>query len=435
MTATTARQFINSELVGSKRESSSISPADGSVLGRYADADEQQARQAVAAARAAFAGTDWSRDRRLRHQVLNGVADAIERRTHELVSLLARENGKVLGEAGFELSLTVPKLRYYAALALSESGRAAEVSPGLHMSSVPEAIGVAGVIVPWNSPVVLAVRSLAPALAAGCTAVVKLPGQTGLVNGLLHEILSEVAALPAGVLNSLTESGDEVARFLVSSKDIDVLSYTGSTRVGRQIMADAAMTLKRLSLELGGKTPMIVFDDADLDVVVPVLTKAVTTFSGQFCMTGSRVIAQAGIAGQLRERLSKSLGAVNVGPDGADRAGGGLRTGRDIRGLRIRSRRGAACQCHGIRPGGVDLVPRHRQAAAGRTAAARRHGVDQHLGPRRRPVRGRRLRTEWPWPAERPAWTGGVSGVQDLRADRRVVHGFRTGLLSSKGRV
>src|SRR5260370_2232658 len=182
------------------------------------------------------------------------------------------------------------------------------------MSSVPEAIGVAGVIVPGSAPVVLAVRRLAPARAAGCAAVVKLPGQTGLVNGLLHEILSEAAGLPAGVLNSLTESGGEVARFLVSSKDIDVLSYTGSTRVGRQIMADAAMTLKRLSLELGGKTPMIVFADADLDVVVPVLTNALTTFSRQFCMTGSRVIAQAGIAGPLRERPSKSLGAVNVGP-------------------------------------------------------------------------------------------------------------------------
>src|SRR5207247_8506927 len=156
MTTTTARQFINGELVGSKRESSSISPADGSALGRYADADEEQARQAAAAARAAFAGTDWPRDRRLRHQVLNGIADAIERRTDELVSLLARQNGKVLGEAGFELSLTVPKLRYYAALALSESGRAAEVSPGLHMSSVPEAIGVAGGIVPVKLPVGLA---------------------------------------------------------------------------------------------------------------------------------------------------------------------------------------------------------------------------------------------------------------------------------------
>jgi betaine-aldehyde dehydrogenase len=310
---TTAQQFVNGSLVGSKLESTSTSPADGSRLGRYADADEEQAKEAVAAARAAFAETDWSRDRRLRHQALNAIADAIERRTDELVSLLAQENGKVLDEAGFELGLTPPKLRYYAALALSESGRAAEVAPGLHMSSVPEPIGVAGVIVPWNSPVVLSVRSFAPALAAGCTAVIKMPGQTGLVNGLLHEILAEVAGLPEGVLNSLTESGDAVARFLVRSPDVDVLSYTGSTRVGRQIMAGAAATLKRLSLELGGKTPMIVFDDADLDAVVPVLTKAVTTFSGQFCMTGSRVLAQAGIADELRERLAKSLDAVNVG--------------------------------------------------------------------------------------------------------------------------
>src|SRR5260221_3538513 len=184
MTITTARQFINGEVVGSKRESSSISPADGSTLGRYADADEEQARQAVAAARAAFAGTDWSRDRRLRHQVLNGIADAIERRTGELVSMLARENGKVLGEAGFELSLTVPKLRYYAALALSESGRAAEVVPGLHMSSVPEAIGVGGGVVARKSPVVPAVRSFAPALGPRCTAVVKPPGPTSPVNRL-----------------------------------------------------------------------------------------------------------------------------------------------------------------------------------------------------------------------------------------------------------
>src|SRR5437667_819534 len=288
MTTTTAQQLINGKLVGSKHESTSTSPADGSSLGRYADADEEQAKEAVAAARTAFADTDWSRDRRLRHQVLNGIADAIERRTDELVSLLAKENGKVLGEAGFELSLTVPKLRYYAALALSESGRAAEVSPGLHMSSVPEAIGVAGVIVPWNSPVVLAVRSFAPALAAGCTAVVKLPGQTGLVNGVLHEILSEVAGLPAGVLNSVTESGDEVARFLVSSKDVDVLSYTGSTRVGRQIMTAAAGTLKRLALELGGKTPMMAFDCAELDEVVPVVSMADTPANGQLCMTVAR---------------------------------------------------------------------------------------------------------------------------------------------------
>jgi betaine-aldehyde dehydrogenase len=309
-----AYQFIDGKLTGSARQSASYSPASSVMLGSYADADEFQASEAISAARRAFENSDWARDRQLRHRVLNDIADGVERRSQDLVSMLARENGKVLGDAAFEVSLTPSKLRYYAALALVEGGRAAEVSPGLHMSSIPEPIGVAGVITPWNSPVVLSVRSFAPALAAGCTAVVKLPGQTGLVNGILHEILADTPGLPSGVLNSLTESGDQLARMLVSSSDVDVISYTGSTRVGRQIMSDAAKTLKRLSLELGGKTPMIVFDDADLDAAVPVLTAAVTTFSGQFCMTGSRILAQEGIAPELSRRMVEALSAVGVGP-------------------------------------------------------------------------------------------------------------------------
>lgn len=314
MSATHARQFINGELVTSERTSTSSSPAEGTALGDYADADRAQGIAAVAAARAAFDESSWSHDRQLRHRVLNAIADGIERRADELITMLARENGKILGEAGFELSLTPSKLRYFAALALTEHGRAAEAAPGVYLSTVPEPIGVAGIIVPWNSPVVLAVRSFAPALAAGCTAVIKLPGQTGLVNGILHEILAETPGLPAGVLNSITESGDDVARLLVQSMEVDAISYTGSTRVGRLIMSEAGKTLKRLSLELGGKTPMIVFDDADLSAALPVLTKAVTTFSGQFCMTGSRVLAQRGIAAELRERLSDALSAVRVGP-------------------------------------------------------------------------------------------------------------------------
>lgn len=309
-----ARNLIDGELTGSADQAQSHSPADGRPLGKFHLAGAEDGARMIAVARAAFRDTSWSRDRHLRHKVLNQIADAIEKRRDDFVLLLARENGKTLAEAGFELALTVPKLRYYAALALSDSGRAMEVTPGLQMRVVPEASGVAGVIVPWNSPVVLAVRSFAPALAAGCTVAMKLPAQTGLVNGLLHEVLAEIPDLPAGVINSVTESGSEVARLLVDSPDVDVLSYTGSTSVGRTIMANAAVNLKKLSLELGGKSPMIVFDDADLDQVVPVLTAAVTTFSGQFCMTGSRILAQSGIAEPLAQRLSESLSAVKVGP-------------------------------------------------------------------------------------------------------------------------
>ncbi|MCX4904802.1 aldehyde dehydrogenase family protein [Streptomyces sp. NBC_00878] len=309
-----ARNFIDGRWVDSATVGESRNPATGEVLGTFADGGADEATAAIAAARRAFDTGDWSRNRDLRAATLFELADRMAARRDELVELLARENGKVLGEAAFEIDLTIPKLRYYAALALTDLGSAAESKPGLYSMALKEPVGVTGVIAPWNSPVVLAVRSFAPALAAGCTVALKLPGQTGLTNGLLYEIIAATESLPAGVLNAFTESGNDGAPLLVSSPDVDVVSYTGSTKVGRLIMAEAAATLKPVSLELGGKSPMIVFDDADLDAVVPVLTKAVTTFAGQFCMTGSRVLAQSGIADALRERLSAALSAVKAGP-------------------------------------------------------------------------------------------------------------------------
>lgn len=309
-----AGNFVDGELIVDSEGSVSRSPADGSVLGTYTEADAAQVRAALSGARRTFDETGWASDRHLRHKVLNQLADRIEGRSPELTKMLSRENGKLVGEARGEVGGAPAMLRYYAALALTSTGRAAEVRAGVHMSSVPEPIGVAGVIVPWNSPVILSVRSYAPALSAGCTAVVKMPSQTGLVNGILHEIYADTPGLPPGVLSSLTESGDLLARELGASPLVGALSYTGSTRVGREIMAVAAPTLKRVLLELGGKTPMIVFDDADLETAVPVLTKGVTVFAGQFCMTGSRVLAQRGVSGKLRERLAAALEAVVVGP-------------------------------------------------------------------------------------------------------------------------
>ncbi|MEE6166785.1 MULTISPECIES: aldehyde dehydrogenase family protein [unclassified Mycolicibacterium] len=309
-----ARQFINGTLVDSAAAGQAVDPATGNVIGSFADGDRRDAKAAIAAARSAFDSTDWSRNRALRSRVLHQMADLLEARKFDFVDILTRENGKTLAEASFELSLAIPKLRYYGALTLTEAGRAAEVSPGLMQRSVPEATGVAGLIVPWNSPVVLAVRSFAPALGAGCTVAMKLPSQTSLVNGMLHQLLADIPDLPSGVINSVTESGSDFATLLVESPDVDVVSYTGSTRMGRTIMATAAARLKRVSLELGGKTPMVVFADADLDAAVATLTSAVTTFAGQFCMTGSRILAHHEIADQLAGRLVESLAAVRVGP-------------------------------------------------------------------------------------------------------------------------
>ncbi|MEU5402421.1 aldehyde dehydrogenase family protein [Streptomyces sp. NPDC005963] len=311
---THARNFIGGEWVGSSQVAESLDPATGEVIGTYADGGADAARAAIDAARRAFATGDWSRDRDLRATALFEMADRMAARQDELIALLSRENGKITSEAALEVGLTISKIRYYAALALTESGRALEVKPGLYSMTLRQAVGVAGVIAPWNSPVILSVRSFAPALAAGATVVLKLPGHTALTNALLFDIIGNAPSLPPGVFNAFSESSSAGARLIVASPDIDVISYTGSTHVGRSIMADAAPTLKGMSLELGGKTPMIVFNDADLDAAIPVLTKAITTFTGQFCMTGSRILVQRDIADQVRSRLSTALQAVRVGP-------------------------------------------------------------------------------------------------------------------------
>ncbi len=309
-----ARNFIDGAWTDTDKITESLDPATGEVLGTYADGGANEARAAITAARRAFEAGGWARDRDLRAKALFEMSERMAARRNELVTLLSRENGKILPEAALEVDLTISKIRYYGALALTESGRALEVKPGLYSMTLRQPAGVAGVIAPWNSPVILSVRSFAPALAAGATVALKLPGKTALTNHLLFDIIGGTPSLPQGVFNAFTESGSAGARLIVASPDVDVISYTGSTHVGRSIMADASASLKGMSLELGGKTPMIVFDDADLDAAVPVLAKAITTFTGQFCMTGSRILVQQGVADELRTRLSAALEAVKVGP-------------------------------------------------------------------------------------------------------------------------
>jgi betaine-aldehyde dehydrogenase len=312
-----AEHWIAGEWTGSDTVSESINPATGDVLGRWADGGEAEARAAIAAARRAFDNSLWSRDRNLRHKALSEMADRFDAHAEGLGRLVTKENGKKLAEGMLEATLPGVTLRHAAGQALTDTGISAEVAPGQWFSTYGEPAGVVGVIVPWNSPVVLLIRSLAPALAAGNTVAVKIPGQTALVANLVSRIIAEVESLPRGVVNIFTESGNTGAPYLVASPDVQVLSYTGSSSVGRIIAAAGAPTLKRMNLELGGKTPMIVFDDADLDATVPLLVAAVTTFAGQFCMTGSRILVQRGVADEVRTRLAAMLQSIRVG-DGLD---------------------------------------------------------------------------------------------------------------------
>jgi betaine-aldehyde dehydrogenase len=247
------------------------------------------------------------------------MADRFDAHADELGTLVTKENGKKLAEGLFEGTSPSPTLRHNAAQALTEVGSSAEVAPGQWFSTYAEPAGVVGIIVPWNSPVALLIRSLAPALSAGNTVAVKMPGQTALVANLVSQIIAEVTSLPRGVVNIFTESGNTGAPYLVASPDVQVISYTGSTTVGRIVAANGAPTLKRMNLELGGKTPMIVFDDADLDSTIPLLAAGITTFGGEFCMTGSRILVQRGVADEVRSRLAGLLENVRVG-DGMDPA-------------------------------------------------------------------------------------------------------------------
>jgi betaine-aldehyde dehydrogenase len=308
------KNWIDGEWTESKTIRESINPATYETIGHYSDGGQAAAVAGIAAARRAFLETPWSRDRQLRARVLHQLADAFERHHEKIVELLSRENGKIRAEAAFEVGMVPSKLRFYASLARCEYGRAVEPKPGSLSIVLRQAMGVAGVIVPWNSPVVLLIRSLAPALASGCTVVVKMPGQSAQVAGLICQIVSQVRDFPRGVINCFSEMGAEGSKYLIASPDVPVVSFTGSTTTGRAISAVGAQCVKRFGLELGGKTPMVVFDDANIDAAVPVLAKALTVFAGQFCMTASRLLVQRAIAEEVREKLARSLRSVIVGP-------------------------------------------------------------------------------------------------------------------------
>ncbi len=309
-----ARHWIGNEWIDGGERVDSFDPATGRRIGTYTEIGEGDVHRAIAIALEAFRTSPWKDDRRLRAKVLNEMADRFEDATDALIEVLSLENGKVKGEARFEVEMVPKKLRFYAALALTDYGRALEVEPGKYTQVLRQPIGVAGIIAPWNSPVILFIRSLAPALAVGCTVVGKLPGFTAQTNARMCELFASVPGLPNGVLNVFTEKHSVGARALVASPDVPTISLTGSSKTGQQIMAQGAPNMKRFGGELGGKTPMILFDDSDLDKALPVIEKALTTFAGQFCMTGSRLLVHRPIVDAVRERLGARLRDVKVGP-------------------------------------------------------------------------------------------------------------------------
>jgi acyl-CoA reductase-like NAD-dependent aldehyde dehydrogenase len=295
-------------------EAESIVPATGQAVGRFAAGGAHEAAAAIAAARQAFDYSEWAHAPRVRQHVLLAWAARLQAHGEEIANLLTRENGKILRQAEGEVAAAISEIRYYAGLARAVRGSAQEVEPGVFSTIYREAAGVAGIIVPWNGPVLLLIRSLAPALAAGCTAIVKPAAQTALVTAKVIEDLVSISELPRGAVNLVMETGHAAGEQLVASQDVDVISFTGSTGTGQRIMAAAAPSMKKLSLELGGKSCCLVFADADVASVAPALAQAATIISGQQCTAARRVLVHVSRAAEMKTALRNALADTIVGP-------------------------------------------------------------------------------------------------------------------------
>lgn len=315
-----AKHLINGNWVAHGTLKDTINPASGEPAGQYHLGDSGLVEEAIGAARQAFEFETWSMRPRLRAEVLLDFANQLERNAEELVDLIIKENGKIRREAIGEVRACVSEARYYAGLARTISGRVQETEAGKLSIFLREPVGVVGIIVPWNAPAALLVRSLAPALAVGCTVVIKPAPQTSNVNHLMMACLQACKGLPKGVVNSVNnDEGSVVGQAIVASENVDCISFTGSSATGKSIMAGAAGTLKRLSLELGGKAPALVFADADLSTAVSEIVHGAIPISGQMCMAVSRVLVHRQHCDELADKLAHAFGNLVIGP-GSDPA-------------------------------------------------------------------------------------------------------------------
>jgi len=309
-----ARHLINGEWVNSSNyEFVAVNnTGTGEVIGEYASGTEADVELAVAAAKSAFKSTEWANSPRVRAAVLLEFADRMEKVQDELAQQMSRENGKLVGESRHEVSVTISELRYYAGLARNIFGRVMEIEPSLYALLSSEPLGVSVIIVPWNAPITLLVRSLAPALAAGCTVVIKPAEQTSIINSKVIELTDGITGLPDGVIN-VVNGGVEVSKALVASRDVDVISYTGSTGVGKMIMEAGASTLKRMNLELGGSAPCIVMPDADMQKTVPAIVRAACAHAGQVCMSASRIFVHTSKIDEFQSAITEQFRSLRVG--------------------------------------------------------------------------------------------------------------------------
>ncbi len=303
--------FINNEWVSSSHGATLIveDPSTGREVGRIVDASDADVDRAVAAARTAFDDGRWSNlPPKARERAINKLADLIEAHTAEFAELEAIDNGKPMGMAKMvDIPGSVDHLRYMAGWASKLGGEVLDpmgLPQGTVFSYVSrQPVGVAAQIVPWNFPLLMATLKISPALAAGCTLILKPAEQTSVTALRLADFVAE-AGFPPGVINVITGNGHTAGDRLVKHPDVDKVAFTGSTEVGKIINKNATDSLKRVSLELGGKSPVIVMPDVNVEEVAPAAAGGIFFNSGQICVAGSRLFAHRSVFDRVVEGVA-----------------------------------------------------------------------------------------------------------------------------------
>lgn len=303
-----------------------IDPATGEAIGSFYQATEKDVDAAVAAARRAFEQQGWRYGSPAeRAKLMWKLADLLEENADELAEMEALNQGKPVGVAKhFDVMGSADTLRYYSGWCTKLEGTTVSVSwpdergdkalgPAFHAYSLREPVGVVAAIVPWNVPLIMATAKLAPAIAAGCTIVIKPAEETPLTTLRYAELIAE-AGFPPGVVNVITGLGHVTGAALAAHPDVDKVAFTGSTEVGKRIVEASTGNLKKVSLELGGKSPVLVLDDADVEKAAGAAAEMVMLNSGQMCFAGTRLFAHKKVFDQVVDLAREAAANIKIGP-------------------------------------------------------------------------------------------------------------------------
>src|SRR5689334_1438828 len=310
------RMYINGEPVEASRGAwfPVYDPSTEQVIAEAPDSDEHDVDRAVEAARAAFDSGAWPQTTaQERGPILLRLAERVRKESAMLAELESRNSGKPIVEAEYDIADVATCFEYYGGLATKIMGHVNPVPDNALSLSLREPMGVAGQIIPWNYPLLMAAWKLAPALAAGCTCVLKPAEQTPLTALRMAQWFEDVG-LPPGVVNIVTGYGETAGAPLVQHKGVDKIAFTGSAAVGKEIQKAAADTLKRVTLELGGKSPNIFFADADFEAAIDGALFGVFINQGEVCSAGSRILVQKSIYKNFVEAIAEKAKKIKLGP-------------------------------------------------------------------------------------------------------------------------